>query len=56
VVIVDDLLATGGSAFAAVQLVKQMKGNVLKCMFLIELSELEGPKKVGYPCFSLFQF
>ena len=42
VIIVDDLLATGGTAMAACQLVKQLGGNVSEIDFLIELSFLKG--------------
>lgn len=46
VVIVDDLLATGGTASAAVELVQRLGGEVLGCVFLIELSFLEGRRKL----------
>ena len=46
VVIVDDLLATGGTAAAAVELVQRLGGEVLGCVFLIELSFLEGRRKL----------
>ena len=42
VLIVDDLLATGGTAAATARLVKRLGGEVLGCLFLIELLELEG--------------
>ena len=42
VLIVDDLLATGGTASAAIELVKKLKGNVLGCAFVIELTFLNG--------------
>ena len=52
--IVDDLLATGGTAHAVTELVKQMGGNVLGLSFLIELDGLGGREKLaGYPCHSL---
>ena len=44
VVIVDDLLATGGTAKAAVDLVEQLGGNVVGLSFLIELEFLHGRK------------
>jgi adenine phosphoribosyltransferase len=46
VVIVDDLLATGGTAAAAVTLVKQLGGTVEGLAFLIELLELKGRDKL----------
>lgn len=42
VLIIDDLLATGGSAKAASELVKKAHGTVLGYAFLIELSDLQG--------------
>ena len=46
VLIVDDLLATGGTAAAAVSLVKQLGGKVEGLAFLIELLELKGRDKM----------
>ena len=54
VLIVDDLLATGGTAHAVTELVKQMGGNVVGLSFLIELVGLGGREKLaGYACHSL---
>jgi len=47
VVIVDDLIATGGSAEAAAKLVEQLGGQVVKMIFVMELAGLEGRKKLG---------
>ena len=44
VLIVDDLIATGGTAAAAVQLAREAGGDVIGCSFLVELSALEGRK------------
>ena len=46
-IIVDDLIATGGSAEAAVKLVEQLGGKVVKMVFVMELAGLEGRKKLG---------
>jgi len=46
VIIVDDLLATGGTAMAACQLVKQLGGNISEIDFLIELSFLKGRERL----------
>lgn len=46
VVIVDDLIATGGSAEAAVKLVEALGGQVVKVLFVMELAGLEGRKKL----------
>ncbi len=57
VVVVDDLLATGGTARAAVQLVEELGGTVQGMCFLIELLFLEGRKKLqGYPVHTLVQY
>ena len=47
VVIVDDLIATGGSAEAAAKLVEQLGGEVVRMVFVMELAGLEGRKKLG---------
>ena len=47
VVIVDDLLATGGTAAATVKLVKKLGAEVDACLFVIELSFLNGAKALG---------
>ena len=49
VVIVDDLIATGGTIEAIVKLVEQLGGEVVKIVFVMELEGLEGRKKLeGY--------
>ena len=47
VLIVDDLLATGGTARATVNLVRQLGGDVTSVAFLIELAELNGRAKLA---------
>ena len=47
VLLVDDLLATGGTAAAAVQLVRNLGGNLIGASFFIELAFLEGRKALG---------
>ncbi len=47
VLIVDDLLATGGTVEATVKLVKQLGGVVAGCAFLIELESLNGREKLN---------
>ena len=47
VVIVDDLIATGGTVGATVQLVKKLGADIVECAFLIELPDLKGREKVG---------
>lgn len=47
VVIIDDLIATGGTVEAAIKLVEQLGGEVVKVLFLLELAGLEGRKKLA---------
>jgi adenine phosphoribosyltransferase len=57
VLLVDDLLATGGSAKAAIDLVEKLSGQVVGLAFLIELKDLKGRDKLkGYDVFSMIQF
>jgi adenine phosphoribosyltransferase len=57
VLIVDDLLATGGTAGAAVSLARKAGARVVDCAFLIELSALKGREKLqGLPVFSLISY
>lgn len=46
VLLIDDLIATGGTAAATAALVRRMGGSVIGCSFLIELSFLEGRKRL----------
>ncbi len=56
-VIVDDLLATGGTALAAAKLVELLGGEVAALLFVIELAALEGKKQLkGYHFRSLVAF
>ena len=49
VVLVDDLLATGGTAAAAIKMIERLGGKVVKVLFLMELAGLEGRKELeGY--------
>lgn len=45
-----------GTLQAACKLVQQAGGEVLECVLLVELVELNGKSKVPAPCFSLVQF
>ncbi len=57
VLIVDDLLATGGTAKAATQLVEELGGIVVGAAFVVELTFLGGRQKLnGYDVFSLLQY
>ena len=46
VLIVDDLIATGGTAIAAVNLFRKLNANVIGCAFLVDLPELGGSDKL----------
>jgi len=57
VLILDDLLATGGTTLALVNLVKKLKGKIAAIVFVIELTFLNGRKKLKkYPTYSLIKF
>lgn len=57
VLIVDDLVATGGTARAVADMVKQLGGEIIDLAFLIELSFLQPEKKLGdLPRFSLIKY
>jgi adenine phosphoribosyltransferase len=53
VVIIDDVIATGGSAQAAKELVERLGAQVVELAFLIEISFLNGREKVAAPVYSL---
>jgi adenine phosphoribosyltransferase len=59
VLIVDDLIATGGTAEAAVKLVKKMHGEIIECCFVIDLPDIGGRarlEKMGQKVFTLCEF
>ena len=59
VILVDDLIATGGTAEAAVKLLKQIGANVLAACFIIDLPDLGGAEKIrklGVPVRTLVSF
>ncbi len=57
VLIVDDLLATGGTASAAIELVERLGGEVVECAFIIELGFLEGRSRLQpHPVYPLVTF
>lgn len=57
VLVHDDVLATGGTAKAVCTLVERLGGEVVQCNFLIQLTFLEGAKKLnGYPIKSLLRY
>jgi len=57
VLIVDDLLATGGTVKAVTELVKQQQGKISGIAFLVELTDLKGREKLkSYPIYSLIKY
>lgn len=57
VLIHDDLLATGGTAKAKIELVEKLGGTVVGCAFVVELEDLKGRARIGdYDVFSLVRY
>jgi len=59
VLLVDDLIATGGTALASCNLIKKLSGQIIDCAFIIELEELGGIEKIkkeGLTAFSIVKF
>lgn len=57
VLVVDDLIATGGTALAMIKMVEKLGGNVIGSSFLIELEELNGKKEIEkYPINILIKY
>jgi len=59
VVLVDDLIATGGTARAALKLIEIAGGSVVGCAFVVDLPDLGGRarlERLGYPVLALCQF
>ena len=59
VLIVDDLIATGGTVEASVKLVQKMKGDIVECCFIIDLPDIGGRSRLenlGQKVFTLCEF
>ncbi len=57
VLIIDDLIATGGTAAATAQMVRQLKGEVVALAFIVELESLKGREKLdGSEIFSILKY
>ncbi|MGH7934943.1 MAG: adenine phosphoribosyltransferase [Candidatus Binataceae bacterium] len=57
VLVVDDLLATGGTALAAIRLARRLGVEVVGCAFVVELKFLKGRERLNpVSCFSLVQY
>jgi adenine phosphoribosyltransferase len=55
VLLIDDLLATGGTASAAARLIQRVGANCTEACFIMELTFLEGAKKLDTPIYSLIK-
>ena len=57
ILLIDDLLATGGTAKASCQLVEKLGGEVVACAFVVELAMLAGREQLAhYPLHSLIKY
>jgi adenine phosphoribosyltransferase len=59
VLIVDDLIATGGTAEAALRLVQKVRGDIVECCFIIDLPDMGGRSRLenlGQKVFTLCEF
>jgi len=59
VLIVDDLIATGGTCVASINLIKNLGGEIVECAFVVELPDLHGREKIenkNLKVFSLVEF
>ncbi len=57
IVVIDDLMATGGTISAAANLVEKLGGDIFECSFVLELSDLNGREKLGNrKVFSIVEF
>ncbi len=59
VLVIDDLLATGGTSLAAAKLVEKLGGEVVELAFVVDLPDVGGRARIGrenYPLFALCQF
>ena len=57
VLIVDDLIATGGTAVAACNLIEKLGGKIEECAFVVDLPDLKGKEKlIKWPVFTVVEF
>lgn len=59
VLIVDDLIATGGTMIAACKLIERLEANILECAVITDLTYLNGSRIIrdsGYPVYSILEF
>lgn len=57
VLLIDDLIATGGTISAATELIERLGGKIIECAFIIDLPDLKGKEKLtGYNTFTMIEF
>jgi len=57
VLLIDDLIATGGTCDAATQLITKLGGEIIECAFIIDLPDLKGKEKLkSYKIFTMVEF
>jgi adenine phosphoribosyltransferase len=56
VLVIDDLIATGGTLDASCKLIEKLGGVIIDTAFIIELPELKAREKTNYPIFSIIKF
>lgn len=57
VLLIDDLIATGGTVDAATKLIEKLGGKIVECAFIIDLPDLKGKEKLkGYKIFTMCEF
>ena len=60
ILLIDDLIATGGTAAAAIKLIRQLDGNIIESCFIVDLPDLGGSDKLtaelNCPCYSICEF
>jgi adenine phosphoribosyltransferase len=56
VLIIDDVLATGGTINASINLLSKLDANILGCLCLIELKKLNGRQNINIPCYSIIEY
>ena len=57
ILLVDDLIATGGTAEAACKLIEKLGGKIVECAFIVNLPALRGMERISkYPAFSIVEF
>jgi len=56
ILLVDDLIATGGTAVASGNLIEKLGGKIVECSFVVDLPDLKGKEKLKWPVYSIVEF